>query len=290
MHVALPLLRFSPFNNASALQKRTTRVTRAIDYWIYWQLVVVLVILVVSVATQTQNKSPSLSPSMPSCGTFQCPHEGNTCRRCGPKPQVRHKCIGLPHLGGWNLESPMGIHPCWQAIHIWLTYIILHLYIYIYVSTYDLYVLYVFVLCPEYAKLIQVAVLEDLDHTSITSPNWADLFQSEFIKCHTMNVNLIDTNTSRKFLCNLRCKSQNIHIFFFINQRGIRGEHISPVHPTHAIAGMLSNSKRTHTGCVSSVSCRSCPLHLEVIWKFDATCWDLCSFWLIWLFDVRVLS
>jgi len=27
-----------------------------------------------------------------------------------------------------------------------------------------------FMLCPEYAKLIQVAVLEDLDHTSITSP------------------------------------------------------------------------------------------------------------------------
>lgn len=119
MHVALPLLRFSPFNNASALQKRTTRVTRAIDYWIYWQFVVVLVVLVVSVATQTYNQSPSLSPSMPSCGTFQCLHEGNTCRRCGPKPQVRHKCIGLPHLGGWNLESPMGIHPCWQAIHIW---------------------------------------------------------------------------------------------------------------------------------------------------------------------------
>ena len=58
MHVALPLLRFSPFNNASALQKRTTRVTRAIDYWIYWQFVVVVVLLVVSAASQTyQSKS-----------------------------------------------------------------------------------------------------------------------------------------------------------------------------------------------------------------------------------------
>ena len=138
MHVALPLLRFSPFNNASALQKRTTRVTRATDYWIYWQFVVVLVVLVVSVATQTQNKSPSLSPSMPSmpsCGTFQCPHEGNTCRRCGPKPQVQHKCIGLPHLGGWNLESPavgkrwlvrkccVQNMPSWSKLQFWKTWI-----------------------------------------------------------------------------------------------------------------------------------------------------------------------
>ena len=78
--------------------------------------------------------------------------------------------------------------------------------------------------------------------------------------------------------------------FLFYQPKGDKGGTHLPVHPTHAIAGMLSNSKRTHTGCVSSVSCRSCPVHLEVIWKFDATCWELCSFWLIWLFDVRVLS
>lgn len=60
-------------------------------------------------------------------------------------------------------ESPK-IHP-WQAIHIY------DLYTYMY-DLYDLYDLYA--LCLEYAKLIQVAVLEDLDHTSITLPNWAE--------------------------------------------------------------------------------------------------------------------
>ena len=149
---ALPLLRFSPFNNASALQKRTTRVTRAIDYWIYWQFVVVLVILVVSVATQTQNKSPSLSPL-----NALMWHLPMSARR-QYMSTMRSEAAGSTQM--YRPSSPRRLevetwNPQWGFIPVGKPYI------------YDL---YVFVLCPEYAKLIQVAVLEDLDHTSITSP------------------------------------------------------------------------------------------------------------------------
>ena len=66
-----------------------------------------------------------------------------------------------------------------------------------------------------------------------------DLFQSEFIRFHTMNSTISSIRTLLEQFCvTSRCKSQKIHIFFLSTKGDKGGEHISPVHPTPAIAGM----------------------------------------------------
>ena len=90
-------------------------------------------------------------------------------------------------------------------------------------------------------------------------PFWSPSIRVHQISYHECK-SLRNTNTSRTLCVTWVLITKDSHDLFVIQGRN----HIVPVHPTPAIAGTLSNSKRTHTGCVSSVSCRICPIHLEV--------------------------